>query len=51
MVWWVIKYFIQKFYILKYFDSELPCIEVWFTDQNSKALEIEDKINIALVFN
>ena len=26
-------------------------IEVWFTDQNSKALEIEDKINITLVIN
>ena len=26
-------------------------IEVWFTDQNSKLLEIEDKINITLVIN
>ena len=23
----------------------------WFTDQNSKPLEIEDKVNINLVFN
>ena len=26
-------------------------IEVWFTDQNSKPLDIEDKINISLVIN
>ena len=25
--------------------------KVWFTDQNSKPLEIEDKINITLVIN
>ena len=36
---------------LKTFDSEFSYIEVWFTDQNSKPLEIEDKINIALVLN
>ena len=26
-------------------------MEVWLTDQNSNPLEIEDKINITLVFN
>ena len=26
-------------------------IEVWFTDQNSKPLDIENKINISLVIN
>ena len=26
-------------------------IEVWFTDQNYKPLEIEDKIKITLVIN
>ena len=31
--------------------SELSYIEVWFTDQNYKRLEIEDKINIALVID
>ena len=36
---------------LKTFDSEFSYIEVWFTDQNSKPLEIEDKINIILVIN
>ena len=34
---------------LKTFDSEFHCIEVWFTDQNSQPLEIEDKINLMLV--
>ena len=32
-------------------DSEFSYIEVWFTDQNSKLLKIEDKINITLVTN
>ena len=36
---------------LKTFNSEFSCIEVWFTDQNSKPLEIEDKINITLFIN
>ena len=39
------KYFI----FLKTFDSEFSYIEVWLTDQNSKPLEIEYKINITLV--
>ena len=41
----------KNFIFLKTFDSEFSYIEVWFTDQNSKPLEIEDKINIALVIN
>ena len=36
---------------LKIFNSEFSYIEVWFTDQNFKPLEIEDKINITLVIN
>ena len=32
-------------------DSEFSYIEVWFSDQNSKPMEIEDKINITLVIN
>ena len=39
----------QKFIFLKSFYSEFSYIEVWFTDQNSKPLEIEDKVNITLV--
>ena len=41
----------EKFIILKTFDSELSHIDVWFTDQNSKPIEIKDKINVTLVFN
>ena len=36
---------------LKTFNSEFSYIEVWFTDQNSKPLEIGDKMNITLVIN
>ena len=34
---------------LKTFNSEYCEIIVWFTDQNSKALEIEDRINLTMV--
>ena len=34
---------------LKTFNSEFSYIEVWFTDQNEKPLEMEYKINITLV--
>ena len=34
---------------LKTFDSEYDEIVVWFTDQNSKPLEIEDRINLTMV--
>ena len=36
---------------LKTFDWEVSYIEVYFTDQNSKPIEIEDKIKITLVIN
>ena len=37
---------------LKTFDLEFSYIEVWFTDQNSNTLKIEDKkINTTLVIN
>ena len=39
IVWSIIRY------------SEFPYIIAWFTDQNSKLLEIEDKINITLVIS
>ena len=39
----------ENFIFLKTFDSEFSYIEVSFTDQNSKPLETEDKINITLV--
>ena len=34
---------------LKTFNSEYNEIEVWFTDQNSKPLAIEDRINLTMV--
>ena len=34
---------------LKTINSEFQTIEVWFTDQNSQPLEIEDRINLILV--
>ena len=34
---------------LKTFNSEFPDIEVWFTDENSQPLEIEDRKNLTLV--
>ena len=41
----------ENLIFLKTFDSEFSYIEVCFTDQNSKPLEIEDKINTTLVIN
>ena len=41
----------EDFIFLKTFDSEFLYIEVWFTDQNSNSLEIENKINITLIIN
>ena len=41
----------KNFMFWKTFISELSYIEVWFTDQNSKPQEIEDKIIITLVIN
>ena len=45
------SYSLKNFIFLRTFNSEFPYIEVWFTAQNSKMLEIEDKINITLVIN
>ena len=41
----------KRFIFLITFDSEFLCIKVWFTYENSKSLDIEDKINITLVIN
>ena len=40
-----------NFIFLQTINSEFQVIEVWFTDQNSKPHETEEKINIALVIN
>ena len=34
---------------LKTFNSQYDEIKVWFTDQNGKLLEIEDRINLTMV--
>ena len=34
---------------LKTFNSEFREIKVWFTDQKSRPLEVEDKINVTLI--
>ena len=34
---------------LKTFNSEYDEVKAWFTDQNSKPLEMEDRINLAMV--
>ena len=41
----------KKFVLKKTLNLDFSYIEIWFTDQNSKSLEIEDKINITLVIN
>ena len=41
----------KNYIFLKTFSSEFLYIKVWFTGQNSKPLETEDKINITLVIN
>ena len=30
-------------------NTEFSFVEVWFTDQSSKALEIEDNVNLILI--
>ena len=42
------EYFIL---FLRKINSEFSYIEVWFTDQSSEPLEIEDKIDINLVID
>ena len=41
----------KSFIFSKTFNSGFSCIEVWFTGQNSRPLEMEDNINITLVIN
>ena len=36
---------------LKTMNTEFSEIEIWFTDQNNNALEIEDNVNISLIIN
>ena len=32
-------------------NREFSEIDLWFTDQNNNALEIEDNVNISLIIN
>ena len=36
---------------LKTTNTDFSEIEIWFTDQNNNALEIEDNVNISLIIN
>ena len=36
---------------LKTMNAEFSEIEIWFTDQNNNALEIEDNVNISLIID
>ena len=38
-----------NYIFLKTFNLEFQEIKVWFTDQSSEPLEVEDKINLALI--
>ena len=38
-----------NYILLKTFKSEYNEIRIWFTDQNSKRLEIKDRINLTMV--
>ena len=35
--------------MLKTTNAEFQSIQVWFTDQNNRPLEIEDSVKIALI--
>ena len=41
----------KNFIFLRTFNSETSYIEVWFTDQNPKPLQIEDKTNITFCYS
>ena len=41
----------HSLFFLKTMNTEFSEIEIWFTDQNNNALEIEDNINISLIIN
>ena len=39
----------HAFSMMNTVNAEFSSVEVWFTDQNSKALEIEDNVNLTLI--
>ena len=42
---------LQKMVFLRTFNSEFWLSNVWFTNQTSKPLKIEDEINVTLNFS
>ena len=39
----------ERLIMLKTVNTEFSFIEIWFTDQNNRPLEIEDSVNISLI--
>ena len=39
----------HAFTMMSTVNTEFSYVEVWFTDQYSKALEIEDNVNLTLI--
>ena len=39
----------HAFTMMNTINTEFSSVEVWFTDQSSKALEIEDNVNLTLI--
>ena len=39
----------HAFTMINTINTEFSSVEVWFTDQSSKALEIQDNINLTLI--
>ena len=39
----------HPFTMMNTINTEFSYVEVWFTDQNSKTLEIEDSVNLTLI--
>ena len=40
---------LHAFTMMNTVNTEFSFVEVWFTDQDSKALEIEDNVNLTLI--
>ena len=45
----LLEIFTANHIFLKTFNSEYDKIKVWFTDQNSQPLEMEDRLNLTIV--
>ena len=46
-IWTVNKYFTKL--RIRTVNTDFSYVEVWFTDQTSKALEIEDSVDLTLI--